>query len=316
MKLIFITISLFISQITFSQDVLRGNAFYVATVTATAGTCGVSDPDACRFIDSANTYNGAYYALLSATEKTAINNLVIALKDSVDIDSSLWKKLHAIYPMVGSKAFTMMWNLKDPRNLDTAYRLCWNSTCTGADTITKTGFASTGFTPNANVGAPIGKTFYEPAYNATVSSLCLSYYSRTNVSASSYEMGVSNSGGVGQLALLGARVSGTGQSYFDNLGATVAVSDSRGMFMANKRGATSNVLYRNGLSIASNVTSTTWNPAPFAVYIGCLNQGGTNQFSSTKECAFASIGLGLTATEARMLYNIVQAFETSLGRQM
>jgi hypothetical protein len=40
------------------------------------------------------------------------------------------------------------------------------------------------------------------------------------------------------------------------------------------------------------------------------------QFYSTKECAFASIGDGLTDTEAGNLYTAVQAYQTTLGRQV
>ena len=71
------------------------------------------DVDAQKFIDSSG--------LSDTTQKIAINNFVKQLKDS-----SLWTKFVAVYPMVGGTATTTKWNLKDPRNLDAAYRLTFN----------------------------------------------------------------------------------------------------------------------------------------------------------------------------------------------
>ena len=68
------------------------------------------DADAQRFIDSSGISNN--------TNKLALYNLAKQLKDS-----SLWAKFIAIYPMIGGTASTTKWNLKDPRDLDAAYRL-------------------------------------------------------------------------------------------------------------------------------------------------------------------------------------------------
>jgi hypothetical protein len=37
---------------------------------------------------------------------------------------------------------------------------------------------------------------------------------------------------------------------------------------------------------------------------------------STKECAFATLGFGLSQQECATLYEIVQTFQTTLGRQI
>jgi hypothetical protein len=47
-----------------------------------------------------------------------------------------------------------------------------------------------------------------------------------------------------------------------------------------------------------------------------LNNNGISAFYTTKECAFASIGDGLTDTEASNFYTAVQAFQTTLSRQV
>ena len=68
------------------------------------------DPDAQAFITAA--------AITDSTQQNAINTLVIALKGY-----SIWTKMKAIYPIVGGVASSHKYNLKDPRDLDAAFRL-------------------------------------------------------------------------------------------------------------------------------------------------------------------------------------------------
>src|SRR5258708_28075937 len=75
----------------------------------------VYDADALKFIDSTG--------INDSNQKNAINIFVTQLKDSL-----LWPKFMAIYPMVGGTANTTKWNLKDPRDLDAAYRLTFYGT--------------------------------------------------------------------------------------------------------------------------------------------------------------------------------------------
>jgi hypothetical protein len=70
------------------------------------------DPDAQAFITAA--------AITDPTQQTAIDNLVIGLKAD-----GLWTNMQAIYPLVGGTASSHKWNLKDPRDLDAAYRLAF-----------------------------------------------------------------------------------------------------------------------------------------------------------------------------------------------
>lgn len=52
------------------------------------------------------------------------------------------------------------------------------------------------------------------------------------------------------------------------------------------------------------------------VYIGARNNNGTTDGFSARECRFAGILEGLTATEAVDLYNIIQSFQVTLGRSV
>jgi hypothetical protein len=70
------------------------------------------DPDAQAFITAAG--------ITDPTQQTAIDNLVIGLKTD-----GLWTNMQAIYPLVGGTASSHKYNLKDPRDLDAAYRLAF-----------------------------------------------------------------------------------------------------------------------------------------------------------------------------------------------
>ena len=50
--------------------------------------------------------------------------------------------------------------------------------------------------------------------------------------------------------------------------------------------------------------------------IGSLNDNGVINYPSAKQCAFASIGDGLTDTEVGNLRTAVQAFQTTLSRNV
>ena len=79
------------------------------SILARSASGGV-DPDAQAFITAAS--------ITDPTQQSAINQLVVDLKGY-----SIWTKMSAIYPMVGGTASSHKFNLKDPRDLDAAFRL-------------------------------------------------------------------------------------------------------------------------------------------------------------------------------------------------
>jgi hypothetical protein len=72
----------------------------------------------------AQTYDPDALAFFTATtitdniQKNAINQLLIDLKAA-----GIWIKIKAIYPMVGGNAATHNYNLKNPTDLDAAFRI-------------------------------------------------------------------------------------------------------------------------------------------------------------------------------------------------
>jgi hypothetical protein len=255
-----------------------------------------TDPDAQAFITAA--------AITDPTQQLAIDNLVKGLKSD-----NIWTKMKAIYPFVGGTASTHKWNLKDPRDLDAAFRLVFNGGWT---------HSSNGATPNGTNGYADTKLNDS---SLTPNSSHMSYYSRTNAIASTYEIGIYNGTKGIWFALRSSAIGSgvfTGGIFQAGASGEVSVSnlDSTGYYIGGKNGSTTVKFYKNGTSVASTAKADT-TATNTSIYLATLNQNGTPAFGfSTKQCAFATIGDGLTDTEAANLYTRIQAYQTALSRNV
>ena len=124
-----------------------------------------TDPDADAFIIAANITN--------PTQQSAIYTLVSSLKSS-----GVWTKMKAIYPMVGGTASSHKFNLKDPRDLNAAYRLTFTAGWV---------HSSTGALPNGS--SDYSNTFLNASI-MTANSEHLSNYSRTTTIKNKTEVGL------------------------------------------------------------------------------------------------------------------------------
>lgn len=247
-----------------------------------------NDADAQAFIDAAG--------ITDATQKSAVNQLVLDLKSA-----NIWTKMKAIYPIVGGTASTHKWNLKDPRDLDAAYRLTFATGWT---------HSSTGMTP-VNAYA---NTFFNPS--AITNNNHISLYIRTNIDEAKIDMGVYNAG-PGRAFDIEARISNT--AYYGNhvpgIFSTYSITDSRGFHINTRTTSTNQKGYLNGVLKVTNTSSGTQSISA-NTYIGARNDAGTANYYATKQYAFASIGDGLTDTEAANFYTAVQNYQTTLGRNV
>ena len=252
---------------------------------AVAGGGGV-DPDAQAFITAA--------AITDPTQQAAINTLVVDLKGY-----NIWTKMKALYPMVGGTATSNSYNLKNTAQ----YQITWSGGVTHSSTGAKFGGVN-GF----------GNTNLNGLSVLTQDSTHLSFYSRTQSNGTEVEIGAA---APANGSLIEIRTAGT--TYFRvNSSAsylTYVDADSRAFYMANR--TASNIVngWRNSTKVATGTTasSSLYN---FNLFLGALNENGNAIYYTTKECAFASIGDGLTDTEAANFYTAVQTFQTTLGRSI
>jgi len=243
------------------------------------------DPDAQAFITAAS--------ITDPTQQAAINTLVLDLKGY-----SIWTKMKAIYPICGGSASSHKFNLKDPRDLDAAFRLTFATGWT---------HSSTGMTP-LNTFAD---TKLKIQTNISATSHAFGIYSRTNNTTGTQVWGGFNTstGLFIQNNLTAANFnSGTASiSYTAN--------PSTGLLLATRRSATDFQAYRSNVSLGTSATNTT-SVFDGNVYFGARNTDGTANLFSVHQLAFGFFSDGLSATESSNLYSAVQAYQTTLGRQV
>ena len=255
-------------------------------ILATHGIIGSGsafDIDALLFFNRVTSAGGS----LSLIERQAVNQLVITMKAD-----GTWGPMKAIYPMVGASAAACAQNLK-------------SSSFTGTFTSGWT-FTSTGATPNGT--SAYFDTNLSPSVSLSASSAHLSFYSRTNVNQNTYDF----CAGANYSLLL------YGNTFYVNLtnagvySATFGLANTTGFYIGSRTNNTNVNGYRNSSKVINN-----------ALLVSVLDnnnlylssRGGNSSFSS-KQCAFASIGDGLTDTQASNFYTAVQAFQTTLSRQV
>ncbi len=244
------------------------------------------DVNAQIFIDSSG--------ITDPSQKTAISNFCVQLKDS-----SLWTKFIAIYPMVGGSANTTKWNLKDPRDLDAAYRL----TFYGSPVFAPTGILFPSVNEFADTHLP--DSAISPTTDASIS-----YYSRTQNTISGYDMGCTD--GLTPYNELSIYSDAADNSEWFGFSQQIFSPNTTGLFMLSS--SVSDVTrYRNG-----TIISTKGVP-PSTIYTNLtffLGKSRISSHSGQKECGLATIGKGLNDAQSQTFYNIVQNFEKALNRQM
>jgi len=255
------------------------------------------DPDAEAFLLAAS--------ITDATITSAIDNLVLSLKAD-----SLWAKMIALYPFVGGTASTHKFNLKDPRDLDAAFRL----TFFGSPTHSADGMQGNGSSQYA-------RTHITP----------LSHFSLNNASGFCY---INQSGNVGYDfaswggALFGGgffltvyRSAGNPNSLItvnnvtsDSLSAASTIEGFNGI---NRINSTQTQFNKNGT--INTFTRNSENRSRVQIYLMAFNDGGGGNFESpgaysNRRYAFFSFGEGLDSIEQGNLKTIIDTFQTALGR--
>ena len=263
------------------------NAISIGLNKVGGGSTPGYDPDAQAFFARVTAAGGT----LSVTEEQAVNQLVLYSKAQ-----GLWTLIDAAYPMVGSSAAAFAQNLK-------------SSAFTGTFTSGWT-YASTGATPN-------GAAYMDTSYNVDVSGQLndahLSFYSRSIGVTSGANMGCYQapssfhhvySKWIDNKAYCGVNGS---ESSLSN-------PDSQGFYIGARINASQQKYYKNGSVFITGSVVSTIKP-PRNIYVGASN-GSAGIDYSTMELAWASFGKGMTDTQASNFYTAIQAFQTTLNRQI
>jgi hypothetical protein len=246
--------------------------------------------DALAFIAAAG--------ITDTTQKQAICTLVSDLQTY-----GIWTKMKAIYPFVGGTATTHKYNLKDPQDTNAAFRLVfnggWTHSSTGALPNGTNAFANTNLNENTIM---------------TLNNIHISHYSRTNNINAVCDIGLWNN----TTAMTATIVYSSGNSAIRNTDLSAQFTSplsTAGMFI-NSRIISTQIKFFVNNALFRTITSNSVTKVSQNYFIGARNNNGSAALYSNRQLAFASIGEGLTDTEAANFYTAVQAYQTTLGRQV
>lgn len=241
------------------------------------------DPDAQAFFTAAGITN--------PTQQSAVNTFVLGLKAA-----SLWSKLSALYPFVGGTASAHSFNLKDPAQ----FQITWAGTVThNANGIT--GDGSTGF-GNTGISIPTLSQYdfqfgcYSRAFPSSDGGLFASSYAASGDSNRFY---IDRSFG-----LFGA---GIGASF-----SNIADNPITGLISVGVRnnGASGYHLSQNGSDLETKTGAVDGRQTGTLLFL----KHGTAFTNSNLALGYVSVAM--SQAEEATLYGLVQAYETSLSRQV
>jgi len=279
------------------NDKLFGDKLVAGQLPTQLGVIGSQealefDVDAQAFFDRVTAAGGT----LSATEKAAVNTLVVQMKAD-----GTWTLMKAIYPMVGASAAACAQNLK-------------SSSFTGTFSSGWT-FASTGVTGNGT--SAFMNTGFNPSINSTYNNTHFSLYSRTQVITNSVDIGSQENLNRFTMELAFGSFGFASDQYNDATArVSLANSITTGLYTSNRTTSSVFKCFRNSTQIGSTNTGLSGIMPNMNVAIGASNRNNTPAFFSTKQFAFSSIGDGLTDSQVSNFYTAVQAFQTTLSRQV
>jgi hypothetical protein len=247
------------------------------------------DSDASAFFSRVTAAGGT----LTNTEKTAVNTLVLSMKSN-----SIWNSMLAIYPMVGASSAACAQNLK-------------SSGFTGTFSAGWT-FSSTGVLPNGT--SAFMDTAFTPSANWTLSSQHITYYSRT-ATQGEYDMGSYDLASQSEVGMLCRYTDNKAYYTLGNAFQSVTNTDGRGYFVATRTSSSNSKYFKNNVLLFNNGNPTAAINSTNITLSASNRPTGPIAFGN-KECAFSSIGTALDDTQVGNLTTAVQAFNTTLSRQV
>jgi hypothetical protein len=253
------------------------------------------DADAQAFITAAG--------ITDSTQKSAIETLVTDLKGY-----GIWTKMKAIYPFVGGTSTTHKYNLKDPQDTDGAFRLVFSGGWT---------HSSTGALPNGTNA--YADTYFNPqSQSINKSSFGASIYLRTNNTGYYVDFGALDSVANSYIWSV-IRYNGSldffgifDDSFFNGNYS----SRSDGFFTIQRDSSTTQKALRNGSQIGQRTAFSATSDINLNIFLAARNLIGSPSNYSNRENSFTAFHDSLNSTEASNFYTAVQAFQTTLSRNV
>jgi len=252
------------------------------------------DADAVAFFTRVTTAGGS----LSATEKQAVNQLVLDMKSA-----GIWSSMKAIYPMVGASAAACAQNLKSSSFTGT-FTSGWTFASTGVTGNGTSSYMTTGLNPSTVVSG--GGNFFVYTNN-----------NGTNLTQSR-DLGIIDTASENDCVVNFNAETYSLQGLYGGPPQFVTSpfnSSNLGFFQANVFGTTNSIV-RNNSILTTNTNGFTY--INETMYLGAAKRVSTGVpvTPSDRRYCFAGVSDGLSNTNLSLFYTAVQAFQTTLSRNV
>ena len=248
---------------------------------------------------TSSAYGTLTTAWIAATGET--DTTILGALNTLESDLTtygLTAKMKALYPFVGGTAGKHSYNFMNTAQ----YQITWNGgithTSNGVQGNATNGYGDTGLNDNSVL---------------SLNNSHISIYSRTNKEALMCDIGFRDAGVSSGGRIFSKHIGNFYASMHNEDTPIVNSGTSQGLFLSNRVGSTETRNFQNSTLKLLTVNSITKNN--LTVYI-CGSNSGFANFLSDRQFAFASIGDGLTDTEAANFYTAVQTFQTTMARQV
>lgn len=247
-----------------------------------------------------------YIGILSAEgyEATATEQLALDLLLFELMDNGLWDKISVLYPMMGDSLDTCKYNLKDPRDLDAAFRLTFYN----SPTVMGGGVKFNGTTQYAD-------THYVPSTESLPANSHICYYSLNDDSGLSAQNEFGSTWGGQFILYLRA---GQTDAWVALRGGSVAVvakggTGTQGLWIFSNDDTTVRT-HLNGASLGTDVQGAVGAAPTTHLNLGARNGNNIPAGFADAHTGFMCWGEELSADEAVLLSTIVNRYMTSLGK--
>ncbi len=216
-------------------------------------------------------------------------------------------KIKALYPIVGGTAATHKFNFVNPLDTNAAFRL----TFFGGVTHNSNGMTGNGTNGYAN-------TFLNADGLMNIDSLSFGFYSRTNVTENSYDMGTFDSGSspANCQNMIQARFVDLmwGAVNQDDSAATPASTNSFGFHAISRINSTQEI--RNIRGTNTTYSRTSKDVPNLNTFLMALSFNNSPFGYSSRNYAYYYLSDGLNTTELNSLNTLIVDFQTTLGREV
>lgn len=248
------------------------------------------DADAQAFITAAG--------ITDNTQKSAINTLVSDLKVA-----NIWTKIKVLYPFVGGSSSSCSYNLINP----TQNQITWYGGLT---------FTNNGVTSNGTNG--YGYSPFIPGNGGlTSTNNHIAIYSRTTAAKDFYNAASDTYPAQNAINIWVRRTDDTAgydSGNWPDDRNTFSNTDGKGYYLGKVNNDATSKFYKNGtLMNSKSVIARSLSNVGF--YIFTADYFKTSVITN-QETAMFHVGLGLSDSESATLNTIIQAFQTTLGRQV